>query len=153
MVKFLTKLIATFFYIGYFPLIPGTAGSLAGVLIYLLIKNNILTFIFTLSALLALGFLVCGKVEELGRKKDPSYVIIDEVCGMLLSLIFLPFDIRLVMLAFFIFRILDTLKPCPIGRLEKFKGSLGIMGDDIVAGIYTNIVLQAVLIFVAFKGA
>jgi len=153
MFKFLTKLIGTFFYVGYFPLIPGTAGSLAGVLIYFLLKDNILTYILTLSVLLILGFLVCGRVEGLMRKKDPPNVVIDEVCGMLLSLLFLPYNIKLVILAFFIFRILDTLKPYPIGRLEKLKGSLGVMGDDIAAGIYTNIILQVVVIFTSFKAS
>ena len=151
MFKFLAKLIGTFFYVGYFPLIPGTAGSLTGLLIYFLVKNNVLTYILALSALLILGFLACGRVEELVQKKDPPNVVIDEVCGMLLSLLFLPYDIKLVILAFFIFRTLDTFKPCPIGRLERLKGSRGIMGDDICAGIYTNIVLQAVVIFASFK--
>ena len=151
MFKSLTRLISTFFYVGYFPLIPGTAGSLAGVLIYFLVKHNIPTYILTLGLLLTLGFLVCGRVEGLAQKKDPSIVVIDEVCGMLLALLFLPYDIKLVILAFFIFRILDTFKPCPVGSLERLKGSLGIMGDDIVAGIYTNIVLQVVVIFTSFK--
>jgi phosphatidylglycerophosphatase A len=153
MPKSLARLISTFFYVGYFPLIPGTAGSLAGLLIYFSVKNNLLTYILILSALLISGFLACGRVEELFKKKDPSNVVIDEVCGMLLSLLFLPYDIKLVILAFIIFRILDTLKPCPIGRLERLKGSLGIMGDDIAAGIYTNIVLQAVVMLTSFKAS
>lgn len=65
---------------------------------------------------------------------------------MLLSLLFLPYDIKLVVVAFVIFRILDTLKPYPVGKLERLKGSLGIMSDDIVAGLYTNIMLQVAVI-------
>jgi len=153
MSKVLPKLISTFFYVGYFPLIPGTAGSLAGVFIFLLVKNNISAQILILCALIILGFLVCGRVEEIAQRKDPSFVVIDEVCGMLLGLLFLPNDIRLVVVAFLIFRILDTLKPWPIGKIERLKGSLGIMGDDIVAGIYTNIILQVVVKFITFKGS
>lgn len=138
-------MVSTFFYTGYFPLIPGTAGSLAGILGYFLIKNNLLVYLFTLSTLLVLGFLVSGRTEKLIGKKDPPCVVIDEVCGMLLGLLFVPYNIKLVIIAFFIFRILDTLKPFPVGRLERLKGSLGIMTDDLVAGLYTNIILQAVV--------
>jgi len=88
--------------------------------------------------------------EKLMRKKDPPCVVIDEVCGMLLGLLFVPYDIKLVIIAFLIFRILDTLKPFPVGRLERLKGSLGIMTDDLVAGLYTNIILQAVVILTSF---
>ena len=114
MPKFLARIISTFFYVGYFPLIPGTAGSVAGLAIYFLIKNNILTYCLTLAVLLILGFWSSGKAEELMQKKDPSCVVIDEVCGMLLSLLFLPYNIKLVIIAFFIFRLLDTLKPFPV---------------------------------------
>lgn len=153
MPKFLTKLISTFFYAGYFPLIPGTAGSLAGVFIFFLVKDNIAAHLLALCALLILGFLVCGRAEEIFKRKDPPFVVIDEVCGMLLGLLFLPYDIRLVIVAFVIFRILDTLKPWPVGRVEKLKGSLGIVGDDIIAGVYTNIILQVVVRFTTFNGS
>jgi phosphatidylglycerophosphatase A len=151
MLKFLVKFVSTFFYIGYFPLIPGTAGSLAGVLIFLQIKNHLSAHILILGILLILGFLCSGRAEKLLGKKDPSCVVIDEVCGMLLSLLFLPYSIKLAIIAFFIFRILDTLKPFPVGRLERLRGSPGIMCDDIFAGFYTNAILQAVVIFTSFK--
>jgi len=153
MSKSLVKLISTFFYVGYFPLIPGTAASFVAVLVYFIIKNNLLTYILILAALLILGFWVSEKAEELMDRKDPPAVVIDEVCGMLLSLLFLPYDLKLVIIAFFVFRLLDTLKPYPVGRLEELKGSLGIMTDDLVAGIYTNIILQLVVRFTSFKAS
>lgn len=153
MPKSLNKLIATFFYVGYFPLIPGTAGSIAGVLVYFLVKDNILAYILVLAALLILGFLASEKTEELMARKDPPCVVIDEVCGMLLGLLFLPYNFKLVIIGFFIFRLLDTLKPYPVGRLEKLPGGLGIMLDDLAAGLYTNLILQAVLIFTSFRAA
>ncbi len=146
-------MISTFFYTGYFPLIPGTAGSLAGILVYFLVKSNLLAYILILIVLLVLGFLASGQMEKLMGKKDPPCVVIDEVCGMLLGLLFVPYDIKLVIIAFLIFRILDTLKPFPVGRLERLKGSLGIMTDDLVAGFYTNIILQAVVILTSFKAS
>lgn len=70
---------------------------------------------------------------------------------MLLGLVFIPYSLNLVIIAFVLFRILDTLKPFPAGRLERLPGSMGIMADDILAGIYTNIILQIVLRLTSFK--
>jgi phosphatidylglycerophosphatase A len=151
--KFLIKTISTFFYVGYFPLIPGTAGSVAAVFFFFLIKNNPTTYLITLAALLILGFLTSGMAEKIMRKTDPPCVVIDEVCGMLIGFLFLPYDIRLVIIAFVIFRILDTLKPYPISSFEKLKGGLGVMSDDIIAGLYTNLILQAVVSFTSFSAA
>jgi len=78
-------------------------------------------------------------------KKDPGCIVIDEVVGMLIALSFLPFDPKVVLLAFIMFRILDTLKPFPAGRLQNLHGASEVMGDDLVAGLYSNIVLQLIL--------
>lgn len=149
--KFITKILSTFFYIGYLPLIPGTFGSLAGILLFYLIKINALNYnLFTLGVIV-IGFLVCGRAEQDMRKSDPCSVVIDEVSGMLLSLMFIPYDIKLVIVAFILFRILDTLKPYPAGCLERLKGSRGIMSDDLIAGLYTNLILRVVLRVTSFK--
>ena len=147
------KLISTFFYVGYLPLIPGTFGSIAGLFLFFLIKNSIFNLIFFTSLLIILGFAATGEAENIFKKKDASYIVIDEVNGMLLSLLFLPYDIKAVIIAFFIFRILDTLKPFPADRFQNLRGSLGIMGDDVVAGIYTNIILQVALRLASFKAS
>ena len=84
-------------------------------------------------------------MEKLLNKKDPGCVVIDEVMGMLVALSFLPVEPRIVFLAFLMFRILDTLKPYPAGKLQDMHGAIGVMGDDLVAGIYANIVLQIIL--------
>lgn len=101
--------------------------------------------------LIIIGLLITGRAEEIFNKKDAGCIVIDEVSGMLLSLLFIPYDIRLVIIAFILFRILDTLKPYPSDRLQNLKGSWGVMSDDIVAGLYTNIILQVVLRLVSFK--
>ncbi len=147
------KALSTFFYVGYLPFIPGTFGSIAGVFLFCFVRNNSFAHIILTLALIAVGFLVAGRAERLFNKKDPKCVVIDEVSGMLLSLIFIPFDVKLVIIAFILFRILDTLKPFPSGRLERLSGSMGIMADDIVAGLYTNIILQVVLRLVSFKAS
>ena len=145
MVKFIVKLLSTFFYVGYLPLIPGTFGSLAGIFLFYLIKIFALNYVLFTLAVIAIGFLVCGRAEKAMGKNDPRCVVIDEVAGMLLSLIFIPYDIKLVVIAFILFRVLDTFKPYPAGRLERLKGSVGIMSDDLIAGLYTNLILQVVI--------
>ncbi|TAM41820.1 phosphatidylglycerophosphatase A [bacterium] len=144
--NFLIKATGSFFFIGYLPLIPGTFGSLAGVgLFYLLQTGNPENYFLFTFCLIILGLFVSGRMERLLGKKDPSCIVIDEVAGMLVSLSFMPAIPRIVFLAFLIFRILDTLKPYPIGRLQNLRGSLGVMADDLIAGIYTNIILQVIL--------
>jgi len=149
--KHIVKVLSTFLYLGYLPFIPGTFASIAGILLFYLIKGNI--FIYTLFTLLfiLLGLLVTGEAEKIFHQKDARYIVIDEVSGMLLALIFIPYDTRLVIIAFVLFRILDAMKPYPAGKLHNLRGSIGIMGDDIVAGVYTNIILQLVLRLASFK--
>jgi phosphatidylglycerophosphatase A len=150
-VKILIIGLSTFFYVGYLPLVPGTFGSLAGLTIYLFLKNNPQLYLFITAILVFLGYAISGKAERIIGTKDARYIVIDEVCGMLICFLFLPFNAKLVIAGFFLFRLLDTLKPFPGGRLERYKGSVGIMSDDIVAGIYTNIILQVVFRLASFK--
>ena len=145
------KILSTFFYIGYLPLIPGTFASIAGVFLFYFLKDNLLIYIFSILFLLLIGILVGERAEEVFQRKDCPFIVIDEVLGMLLSLIFIPYDIKLVIIAFVIFRILDTLKPYPASMLQNLKGGIGIMGDDIVAGLYTNIILQLALRLAVFS--
>lgn len=145
------RALSTFFYVGYLPFIPGTFASIAALSLFYLIKDNLALYILMTTICTAGGFLVCGRAEELFNRKDASCIVIDEVSGMLLSLLFIPYDIRVLFLAFLIFRILDTLKPYPAGTLQRLKGSLGVMSDDIIAGLYTNIILQVVLRLAASK--
>ncbi|MDD3087577.1 MAG: phosphatidylglycerophosphatase A [Candidatus Omnitrophica bacterium] len=153
MIKFLVRILSTFFYVGYLPLIPGTFASLAGILVYMLIQGYALNYVLVTLLITITGFLVSGPAEKAMQRKDPPYIVIDEVSGMLLSLLFLPYDIRIIILAFILFRLLDTLKPYPAGSLEKLKAGAGIMADDLVAGIYTNIILQVSLRVISFKAS
>lgn len=146
-------MVSTFFYVGYLPLIPGTFGSIAGLFLYFIIKDSVLIYALATVLFLVLGFFVSGPAERLMNKKDARYIVIDEVAGMLLSLAFLPYDLRLAIIGFCLFRILDSLKPYPAGPLQNLKGSLGIMSDDIIAGLYTNIILQIVVRSAVFSGS
>lgn len=152
--NFLTKAVASVFFIGYLPLMPGTFGSAAGVgLFYLLRGASLPAYFSVILCVMILGFLTGTRMEKLLNKKDPSCVVIDEVMGMLVALSFMPFDVKIIILGFLIFRILDTLKPFPVGRLQYLRGASGIMIDDLIAGIYTNIVLQVILKLASFKTA
>ena len=132
---------------------PGTFASIAAVFLFYFVKDNNFIYILLTLTLIALGFLLTGRAEKIFNKKDAGCIVIDEVSGMLLSLIFIPYDIKLVIIAFILFRILDTLKPYPLDKLQNLTGSIGIMSDDIVAGLYTNIILQVVLRLVSFKAS
>ncbi|RJP29778.1 MAG: phosphatidylglycerophosphatase A [Candidatus Omnitrophota bacterium] len=143
--RFSIKLLSTFFYTGCFPLAPGTFASLVALFIYLSIRNNAAVQIGIILLLLVLGFFVCSRAEEVFNKKDPPYIVIDEVAGMFLSLLFIGYSFKLVFIGFFLFRLFDTLKVFPAARIERVGGAIGIMGDDIIAGLYANALLHLLL--------
>jgi len=147
------KALSTFFYVGYLPFIPGTFASMAGICLFYLVKESTFLQVLLTLTLLMLGFLVSGRAERIFNKKDARFIVIDEVSGMFLSLVFIPYDVRLLILGFLIFRILDTFKPYPANKLQNLSGSLGIMGDDIIAAIYTNIILQVVFRLTSLTGS
>ncbi|MBP7216091.1 MAG: phosphatidylglycerophosphatase A [Candidatus Omnitrophica bacterium] len=141
----LIKIVGSCFFIGHLPLIPGTFGSILGAaLVYVLLNQSVL-YAALLGALMVLGFSIGSAAERLYGSKDPRFVVIDEVCGMMISCALLPFiNLKLLVLGFFIFRLMDTLKPFPADRLQARRGGAGIMLDDVVAGLYTNVILQIV---------
>lgn len=126
---------------------PGTVGSLGGLIVYFLVKNNEILYGFTILFLFVLGVIFAGEAEKIYKRKDARMIVIDEACGMLLALFVVPFNMFSVIFGFFLFRIFDVLKPPPARRLEKLTGSLGVMFDDLVAAIYTNFVLQIIFRF------
>jgi phosphatidylglycerophosphatase A len=138
----------TAFYAGYSPVAPGTAGSLVGMAIYfieyLIAGDKSIWVVNTTVALLL--FYPAMKLADEGERffgvKDPPQVVIDEVEGYLISVLFLPyFNLKVALAAFVIFRVLDVIKPWPAGRLQRLKGGLGIMIDDCVAGAYTLVII------------
>jgi phosphatidylglycerophosphatase A len=138
----ISKFVATFFYVGYLPFIPGTFGSLAALLLFLFLKPGFNAQLGYLAVFMFLGFFFSGKAEKSFGSKDPKYIVIDEVTGMFLAFLFVPLDFRLLAVGFILFRVFDTIKPYPADSLQNLKGSSGIMLDDIVAGVYANLILQ-----------
>jgi len=144
--NFLIKTISSFFYIGYLPLIPGTFASLiAALLIWLLRASPTAHYLGFTALITILGFASATAAETIYKAKDAKYIVIDEIAGMFLSLAFLPINSITLFCAFLLFRGFDAVKVYPANRLEQLPGSRGVMLDDIVAGLYTNLILQFVL--------
>jgi phosphatidylglycerophosphatase A len=141
----LAVFIATFGYVGYFPVAPGTAGSAAALALYALLRwlGMPAVEIAAIVAVMAIGVWSAQGTERALGRKDPGIVVIDEVLGMLVTLALLPLSPAGIVLGFLIFRALDVIKPYPAGRLEHLHGGFGIMADDAMAGIYSNLLLRA----------
>ena len=153
MVERLSRLVATFFCAGYFPVAPGTFASAVGLLLFLFLRDFPAAYLLVTLAVTILGFVTCGRAEKSFSRHDPSQIVIDEVAGILIALFSFPFNLPLALLAFFIFRAFDMVKPPPADGLQRLPGSLGIMLDDIVAGLYTLIVFQLAFRLIVFKAS
>ncbi|MFH1360315.1 MAG: phosphatidylglycerophosphatase A [Candidatus Omnitrophota bacterium] len=139
------KLICTFFYVGYFPFASGTVASAVGLLIYVLYHDLPIVYISLFLLITLIGFLYSGRMEIMLNRKDPSCVVIDEVSGMMIACFLLPVKASVLITAFFVFRAFDMFKIYPAQKFEKLHGSAGIMLDDIMAGIYTNIIMHSAI--------
>ncbi len=141
----LAYFIASFAYSGRSPVAPGTAGSLAALLVYGLIRWFGLTRyegIFIIVAFV-LGVWSAYRVERHLGTSDPGVVVIDEVVGMWMTVALMPVSLAGAVLGFFAFRALDVIKPFPARRSESLPGGWGIMVDDVFAGFYAHLVVRA----------
>lgn len=129
---------------GFFPIAPGTVGSAIGIVIYLLTMHWAFAWQISLVAIVSIvGVVASGLAADALGRKDPGPVVIDEVAGQLMTLLLTGVGWPGAIIGFFLFRVLDIIKPWPAGRFESFHGGLGIMADDLMAGIYGNIALIA----------
>ena len=139
----LSILISSFFYLGYSPIAPGTVGTLGGVFLFYLISGfSPVIYLFIVVGLTIVSVWITEIVRVSLGDSDPSIIVIDEVCGFLITMILIPPSIINVVLGFLLFRFFDILKPPPIRRSERLSGGLGIVTDDVLAGIYANLLLQ-----------
>jgi len=136
------KHIATLGFIGYIPVAPGTFGSLAALAAFMFLRPSISLQVAILLIMIPLATISSHVAERLLNEKDSSHIIIDEFCGYFLAVPFVPYSAGYALAAFFLFRFFDILKPFPVGRMEKLKGGIGIVADDIMAAIYANAILQ-----------
>lgn len=140
---------ATFFYLGKSPKAPGTVGSVGAlVFIPLMLWLPPIFQMLAVLSLVGLSVFVSEAYHKQTQKSDPSEVVIDEVAGMWVALCLVPITWKIVLVAFVLFRLLDILKPFPIGYLDKkVKGGLGIVLDDVVAGLLVNIFLHVMIYY------
>ena len=143
--KNLAYIFATVFGVGFFPVAPGTAATVAGIGLVALLGSNTALYISIIMGLLVLGVPVCTYLEKQIGRADPGILVIDEVVGVMIALIGLPLSWPVAIVGFFLFRAFDMFKIYPINRLESLPGGFGIMMDDVMAGLYTNIVLHLAL--------
>ena len=138
--------LATGAFIGYIPLAPGTLGSLWGLPIYwLLSQTSLTTAIVSTLILIGLAIWLAHVAEKIIHKKDPGCIVIDEVAGQVVALIGLPADWIWLAAGFVVFRCFDILKPFPIRTVERrISGGAGVVMDDVVAGILSNLVLRLI---------
>ena len=139
--------IATVFKAGYIPIAPGTVGSIIGLLVFWLIKDyaSFTIEMFVAAALFFAGVWASTIVEQVLERHDPGVVIVDEVVGMLIALMLLPPTITVMFLAFLLFRVFDIIKPYPARWCEQLSRGWGIMMDDVVAGLYVNVLIHIIL--------
>jgi len=141
--------------VGYLPLMPGTYGSLVAVGIFLgltqVAKGNALiaVVVVLIVAVTFAGIWAGSRTETISGRKDPGKVVVDEVAGQLISLfpltLFARWSSVAVIISFILFRFFDIVKPYPARRFEALKGGLGIMCDDLVAGVYGAVITSIIL--------
>lgn len=142
---YISKLISTFFYTGYLKYSSGTFASILTALIwYYFIYFPPLIYIVTVIGLSFAGVFFINNSLKYFTSKDPKAVVFDEVCGMLISFIALDKNLKNLVLAFVLFRIFDIFKPFYIRKLESLPKGYGIMADDILAGVYTFILVNII---------
>lgn len=141
--KKLTEIIASCFYIGYIPGAPGTYGSLFALLI--ISQFNIITQNIGLIFFIIIGLIFSTLMEKHTGKKDDQRIVIDEFVGMLITFYFVEPKLSYLVIGFILFRLYDIYKPYPIRKIQKLPSGWGIMLDDILAGVYSRIILQMII--------
>ncbi len=140
--------LATGFFTGFLPTMPGTWGTFAGIPLIIIthrltsIMQAVVTIVF-----ITVASYIAGRAEILFEDRDARPIVIDEMAGFLITLLWLPLNFLTLCLGFVLFRLFDIVKPPPIGILEKrLRGGWGIVLDDVLAGAFANVTLRLLLI-------
>ena len=138
---------------GYAPMASGTFGSAVGLLVWLAASGlGPIGYALVVLAIIAIGIWAADRAQAIFRRHDDGRITIDEIAGMLVSLAWLPARPAVVVTAFLLFRLFDIWKPVPASTAERLPGGLGVMADDLVAGVYANLAGQ-LLWRVIFSGS
>jgi phosphatidylglycerophosphatase A len=140
-------LLGTGFGRGYFSLAPGTAGTAVGICFFwCFAKFSPLLYLITLFSFIFLSAWIADGAEKIFEQKDARTIVIDEIAGFLVTMLWIPCTLINVGIGFLIFRILDIVKPFPAGWVDRnLSGGWGIVLDDVAAGIYANLILQGIV--------
>jgi phosphatidylglycerophosphatase A len=134
---------------GYFPRAPGTAGTVAAIPLSLALNriadSSLPLALLTFAAFVITAAWLCQRGEEIFRQKDSSKIVVDEIAGFLLANFAAPARLWPIIFAFLLFRFFDIIKPFPAARAEKISGGLGVIADDLIAGLYTFVILRLLL--------
>ena len=146
----LNKIFISVFGVGYIPFASGTFGSIAGLIIgYLIYLINFNLILFIIPILFILGIKASDIYQNETGEKDSSIIVIDEVVGQLIAMLTVLDNLLLLFASFIIFRIYDILKPWPASYFDKkMKNGIGVMLDDVIAGIYALITISLIKILV-----
>ena len=145
----LAFVLATGFGSGYSPFAPGTAGSAVGVafvwgMSFLALPGQIVSVLIVT----VLSMIAADIVAKATGLKDPGLIVADEIAGMMVTMIAIPFTLTNVLLGFILFRVMDVVKPPPARQFEHFKGGIGIVADDLMAGVYAHLALRGLLMVI-----
>jgi phosphatidylglycerophosphatase A len=146
----LTKILASFFFVGYIPVAPGTFGSAAAIPLSIalawLAEHHWLAAVAVFALITVAACPIAGRAETAFGQKDSGRIVIDEVAGYLAATLLLPLSFPVLLAAFVLFRLFDVLKPFPAGWVDReLGGGAGVVLDDVVAGFYTQGVLRVLL--------
>ncbi len=145
----LAFVLATGFGSGYSPFAPGTAGSAVGLLFVW--GMSYLSLPWQLAAVLVVTVLSMIAADIVARStglKDPGLIVADEIAGMMVTMIAIPLSATSLILGFILFRVMDVVKPPPARQFENFKGGIGIVADDLMAGVYAHLALRGILMLI-----
>jgi phosphatidylglycerophosphatase A len=147
--KELITALATGIYAGYIPFASGTFGTVVGVpFCYVLSLFDPVVGLVYVAAFCTCAIWLAGEAEKIFGSKDSGLIVVDEMAGMLVTMYLIPWNFTNLALGFLLFRIADIVKPYPIRRLETaLPGGFGVVGDDLLAGVYANMVLRAIIFF------
>jgi phosphatidylglycerophosphatase A len=148
--RYFILLLATGFGVGFSPIAPGTAGTLIAIPVYYFLSAiPSPVYEITLVGFFFLSVWISENAEIFFGKKDDRRIVIDEMMGFLITMLWVPITLCFIIVGFFLFRFFDIFKPFPIRRIEKrLKGGWGIVLDDVLAGVYANIILQLIHLIV-----
>lgn len=145
-------ILGTWFYTGYIPFAPGTFASLVALPLIILLHNNLSAYLVLLIIVLVIGTIAAHELGKVWKRKDDQRITVDEVLGMLVTFLLIsPIKWYSLLIGFILFRFFDIVKPLFIRQTEQVKGGIGVMLDDLLAGVYANIGLRLLLLVIGGK--